>query len=190
MKHVVFFAAPVGFFEKCSLTMKDNGKLFMSQEDYYKILDIKIDNKRNRTLYDFLTSRNLSLDDHRVCIVFVVLKLHIVSCWWLRGNDFSWAVLKKAIGIIVYTNILLQCNIACRNSGKKFQNYLYSVKNDLILHFFYASTCMTTYGWRKCNIHEIISVFAIILYVQYDTYLFPSPTIYNHFFIAAICHLE
>ena len=95
MKHVVFFAAPVGFFEKCSLTMKDNGKLFMSQEDYYKILDIKIDNKRNRTLYDFLSSRNLSLDDHRVCIVFVVLKLHIVSCWWLRGNDFSWAVLKK-----------------------------------------------------------------------------------------------
>ena len=89
------FCSTVGFFEKCSLTMKDNGKLFMSQEDYYKILDIKIDNKRNRTLYDFLSSRNLSLDDHRVCIVFVVLKLRIVSCWWLRGNDSSWALLKK-----------------------------------------------------------------------------------------------
>ena len=57
--------------------MKDNGKLFMSQEDYYKILDIKIDDRRNRTLYDFLSSRNLLLDDHRVCIVFGVLVLKV-----------------------------------------------------------------------------------------------------------------
>ena len=30
---------------------------------------------------------------------------------------------KQSLGIIVYDNTALHCNIACHDSGKKFQNY-------------------------------------------------------------------
>ena len=63
----IFFTAPDGFFGSSKLSLNPTtNKLYVSLEDYYRLLDIKADNKRSRTLTDFLNARNLSIEDHQV----------------------------------------------------------------------------------------------------------------------------
>lgn len=68
------FVVPSGFFEGWKLFYKkDSKRLFVLQEDYYDVMDVKPKNQRRNVCEDFLAARNLPLAEHKVSSLLYIV---------------------------------------------------------------------------------------------------------------------
>ena len=89
----IVILAPRGFFKDKGLYIdRDQRRLFVSQDEYYDVLDVKTDNRRASMSVNFLKSRGLQVEIHRVCKSLCLQVIAISCVKWDRW--FFWFEIK------------------------------------------------------------------------------------------------